>query len=135
MTTTPNAFYEELSKKYNLTIEEVRQVLYFFWRRAVAKNVDECTSHELYIPRLGSFKLRDYKTQDIITKLKVGFESGFYVGTPREEPNRILLNNLIKATETLEKIKEDKAIFNELKHSRDIQKQRQDLGGPTEQSI
>lgn len=59
--TEASGIYAKLAQKYNLTEEQIRTVIIYFWRTGVKRNLESMISPEIYINKLGSFKLKDWK--------------------------------------------------------------------------
>lgn len=64
--TEASDIYKILAEKHNLTVEQVREAVIFFWRKGVKRSLESMTSDEIYIPKLGSFKIKDYKLKYVI---------------------------------------------------------------------
>jgi ketol-acid reductoisomerase len=136
MTEDPNKFYETLATHFELTVEEVRQILYFFWRQGVNKCLNEFTSHELYIAKLGSFKVKDYKIKYEIPRVEENIKNGVY----HQESIPYMtdyMSHLARMDKIFKELKEERKKFNELNKqtSRNISEQNQNLGGVKEQDI
>lgn len=134
MITQPADIYKRLAEKYNLPVETIRNAVNYFWLDGVKRSMETLINSEIYINRLGSFEIKAYKVDKVIGTLR---EQLARPDVPEnlQEHRQLLLDNLIRIKEDLEKIKNAKKDFNELykQDSRDIQEQAPDMGGVEEQ--
>lgn len=130
MITEPSALYAKLAKTHGIEVEHIKDLMFFVWRTGVREAVIDFKSPEIYIQGLGSFKVKGYKLKYTIPQVQ----------NMEKKPELLdhyerLLSNLTRVQSELDSIAQDKAKFDEAKHSRDIRKQEQDMGGTEEQTI
>lgn len=135
MMTEPSILYEELSQKYNLSPEIIKEAVLFFWNHGVKTAIQEMVNQEIYINKLGSFKVKEYKIKYAVAKAQDQLK---YTTIDLEKRALVenALNKLSNLQEQIQIINQEKNYFNEFvrKDSRDIQEQAPDLGGTEEQS-
>jgi hypothetical protein len=134
MITDYRDLYKQLAEKYNLTFEGTREAINYFWKHGVKRSIEKMVNQEVYISKLGSYKVKEYKIKYSIRDLKSYFNSPKFKEYHREHLT-ILLRQLEALQEQFNSINQDKKTFNELngKTSRNLQEPKADLGGTEEQ--
>lgn len=131
MITEPSMFYEQIANKYGITVEQAREIIIYFWRNGVKRGIESEITDEVYINRLGSFKIKDYKLKYAIPDAKrTATHEGLHEKTVE------YLNQLVYNLEQIDNlIKEKEKKYNEFieQNSRDIQKSPSNMGGASEQ--
>lgn len=135
MVTQPSDMYPKLAEKYSIPVEQVRDIIIYFWRSGVKRSLEELINTEIYINNLGSYKIKTFKLPYIIPsaidKAEQLDQAEFNI-----EYFQFLRERLLILQQMIEEKKKQKKEFRELyqKDSRDISEQKKDMGGPTEQT-
>ncbi len=130
MTEAPE-IYKVLAEKHNLTVEQVREAIIYFWRMGVKRGLENMVNNEVYIPKLGSFVIKEYKLKYVIPQsYDMSIRSDIH---ERNAEYFAALNTRLKNIQKLIEERDEK--YNEfLKHNPQyIPKQAPDMGRPTEQ--
>lgn len=120
MITQPLALYEKLSQKYNLPVDTIREIIIFFYREGVKRAMENMENPEIYIDKLGSFKIKEYKLKYVIPESLHKAENRSYELIKNYYYD--MHEKLLKIQKMVEQIKEEKLKFNEINktNSRDI---------------
>ena len=124
--------YPVLAEKYGLTVEQVRNIIIYFWRNGVKRSLENMVSDEIYVSKLGSFKIKDWK-------LKYSIPISYALSKRENLHERNIeyftkLNTQLIEIEKVVQSKNEKYSEFSKKNSRDIQKQDSDIRGSEEQS-
>lgn len=135
MITDPNTLYEKIAEKYDLTEDQVKQAIVYFWRSGVKRSLENIVSDEIYISKLGSFKIKDWKLKYAIPVSQSVLETDLKHEKTREYFS--FLYNQLSAIDN--KIKEKKFKKKEFKknvksHPGNIQEPPTDNGGVEKQA-
>lgn len=131
MATQPFEIYEKLSKKYDVPVETVRDVVIWFWRNGVKRSLEGVVNSEIYINRLGSFKIKSYKVPYVIPSVNLLLDK--YKDNERNLDYFTGLKDRLIAIQSMidEKKQRSKEFYELLRaNSTDISKQETNLGGP-----
>ncbi len=123
--------YGKIAEKYGLRMEQVREAVIYFWRTGVKRNLELMVSNEIYIPKLGSFKIKDYKLKYVIPhSYNLSIRPDLHERTA--EYLTALNKNLIEVQKL---IKEREDRYNEFlkQHPEYLPKSQTDLGRSSEQ--
>lgn len=130
MMTEASDIYPKLAEKYNRTIEEIREIVIYFWRQGVKRSLERIDSSEIYINRLGSYKIKEYRIPYVLPSIMHLAELDS-MGEETKEYFTFLRDRLNQIQEQVKEKKLKKKQFRELhkQDSGDISEQKVDLGG------
>lgn len=138
MMTEASNIYSRLAVKYNLTEEQVRSAIIYFWRTGVKRSLESIINPEIYINKLGSFKMKDWKLKYVIpSSLALSERLGQHeknleyfklLNERLQEVEKQIIEKRKKLAEFRNHKKDQE--YNEYieKHSKDIRKQETNLG-------
>lgn len=132
MMTEPSHIYPKLSGKYGLSEETIRNIIIYFWRSGVKRSLESMINKEIYINKLGSFEIKDWKLKYVIP-MSYLLSQRIDVHERNTEYFTLLNEQLIKIEKDIKEVELKNQEFNELKkNSRDIQEPQEDMGRPEE---
>jgi len=132
MITQPQELYTRIAKKHGVSEELVREIMVYFWRYGVKRSMENMENHEIFINKLGSFKIKDYKLKYAIPEALKRAELSKY------EIIKSYYYELYEKLQNIEKriynLKQEKQKFNEFnkQNPRNISQSQTDLGGTEE---
>lgn len=129
MTESPD-IYSKIAEKYQLSIEEVREAVIYFWREGVKRSLERVDSSEIYVNKLGSYKIKDYRIPYVMPSIMHLIEREG-MSPENLEYFTFLRDRLTIIANQVKEKKLKRSEFRELykQNSRDISEQTQDLGG------
>lgn len=129
MTESPD-IYSKIAEKYQLSIEEVREAVIYFWREGVKRSLERVDSSEIYVNKLGSYKIKDYRIPYVMPSIMHLIEREG-MSPDNLEYFTFLRDRLTIIANQVKEKKLKRTEFRELykQNSRDISQQTQDLGG------
>lgn len=133
--TEASDIYPLIAEKYGLSVEQVRSSIIYFWRTGVKRNLEAMINPEIYINKLGAFKIKDWK-------LKYAIPSSYEISQRPDLHERsveyfsTLNTRLISVNELIEKKKNKNKDFRELtkSNSRNISESETDMGRTPKQT-
>lgn len=131
--TDPSDIYQRLSDKYSLPIEQVRASIVYFWRSGVKRSLENMVSDEIYINKLGSFKIKDWKLRYAIP-MSTALSKRSNMHERNIEYFTKLSIQLVELNKIIEARKLKNKEFREAnkQNSGDFQQQAPDMGRPEE---
>lgn len=131
MITYPISLYKKLAQSTGVPEDDIKEAVFFFWRTGVLDAINNFEKPEVFIKGLGSFHVKEW-----VLKYQIPHVQDIVDNYPQHTKIEFLRNYvglLKKVRLDFDKIKQDKKEFDE--RSRNIQEQKEDLGGTTEQTI
>lgn len=132
-----NDFKKSTAEELGLSENLVSAFVDFFWDR-VRTHMSELNHENLYIPNLGTFKVKHWKIDEAIEKYKAIIAKG--EGKFEEYRAKVDFMDRIEKLENIKKAVQEREIkFKQIRDARqtkdNMEKQGPDMGGPDQQDL